>query len=61
MGVALLELQLVALEFATAFEFESTHAARSYAPTAGITLGAPPIELAVRVRGLGQSALTKAA
>lgn len=61
MGVALLELQLVALEFAAAFEFESAHAARSFTPTAGITLGAPPIEITVRVRGLGQSAMTKAA
>lgn len=61
MGVALLELQLVALEFAAAFEFESSHAARSYIPAAGITLGAPPIELTVRVRGLAQPAMTRAA
>lgn len=61
MGVALLELQLIALEFASAFEFESVKPWHTHRPTPGITLSSPPIEIAIRVRGIERRAFTRAA
>jgi len=60
MGVALLELQLVALEFASALQLEGTWRG-SLRPTAGITLSAPPIEVAFNVRGFEKPAFVDAA
>lgn len=61
MGVALLELQLVALEFASALELERARPWTSDRPTPGITLSAPPMEIVVHVRGLEKRTLTRAA
>lgn len=61
MGVALLELQLIALEFASTLDLESVKPWQIYHPVPGVTLGAPPIAIGVRVRGLEKSALTRAA
>lgn len=50
MGVAALELQLLALEFAAAYELESLTASPVPWPKASVTLIPPPLELSLRLR-----------
>lgn len=55
MGVAMLELQLVALELAAAFEIELAEAPSLLAPVASVTLAPPPIRLRLKIRETGLS------
>lgn len=50
MGIALLELQLIALEMASAFTLTLTEPERRYEPRSSITLVPPPIALRVQTR-----------
>jgi cytochrome P450 len=61
MGVSLLELHLVALEFASAFNFSSLSDPRLNMPKAGITLNAPQMVLGVSPRGVQSDGLQEAA
>ena len=56
MGVAMLELQLLALEFASAFEIEVTSEIPAGRPRPSITLVPPEINLRLRVRDPGSEA-----
>jgi cytochrome P450 len=53
MGVALLELQLVALEFAASLDLSTTFQESSADIAAGITLSAPQFEVVAGMRGAG--------
>jgi cytochrome P450 len=61
MGVALLELQLVALEFAASLSFRSPAPTKTLCPSAAITLLAPPIEIEVGLRDSQRFAFQEAA
>ncbi len=61
MGVSLLELHLVAMEFASAFNFSASDDPRLVKPKAGITLNAPPMLLGVAPRGVVSNGLQEAA
>ena len=61
MGVALLELQLIALEFATTLSVTEVPSQANKAAIPGITLSAPPLEFKVKVRGFEERAATFAA
>jgi cytochrome P450 len=50
MGVAFLELQLIALEFAAAFDLSLKTPSAGFTPRAGITLNAPAMEITIRPR-----------
>jgi cytochrome P450 len=59
MGVALLELQLSVLELASSFDFRALPS--ELKPSAGITLGAPPIEINLSLREANLNSLEEAA
>jgi cytochrome P450 len=61
MGVSLLELHLVALEFASTFDFSALSDPRLVKPKAGITLNAPEMSLGVSLRGVASDGLREAA
>ena len=61
MGVAILELQLVALEFAAAFDLEVLDDLRNLRPKSGITLSAPSISIGVHIHDVDEKAVGKAA
>jgi hypothetical protein len=61
MGVSLLELHLVALEFASTFDFSALGDPRLVKPKAGITLNAPEMSLGVSLRGISSNGLREAA
>jgi cytochrome P450 len=50
MGLATLQLQLITLDLAAAFELELAEAPPHLAPTALATLNPPPIKLKLRIR-----------
>jgi hypothetical protein len=50
MGLASLELQLITLDLAAAFELELAEAPPNLVPTALVTLKPPPIKLRLRIR-----------
>lgn len=50
MGLALLELQLIALEFASAFSFEGVTPYPAQKPVPSVTLLPPEMEISIRVR-----------
>lgn len=61
MGVALLELQLIALEFATTLSVTEVPSQGNNKAIPGITLCAPPLEFRVNVRGFEETATILAA
>ncbi len=61
MGVSLLELHLITLEFAAAFDFTQLTAASDLKPKPGITLNAPEMTMGVKIRGEQQHELHEAA
>jgi cytochrome P450 len=61
MGVSLLELHLVALEFASTFNFAVDREMQIGEPIAGITLNAPEMLMHVAPRGVGDRAFAEAA
>jgi cytochrome P450 len=61
MGVSLLELHLITLEFATAFDFSQLTSPTMLSPRPGITLNAPEMSMAVKVRGSPGSSMQEAA
>jgi cytochrome P450 len=61
MGVALLELQLVVLEFAASLSFRNPISSDGLQPSAAITLLAPPIEIDVALRDSHRFAFQEAA
>jgi cytochrome P450 len=61
MGVAMLELQLIALECAAAFDLRLRAPTDSLKPIAGITLNAPAMEIEAEVRDTYRLSLHEAA
>ena len=61
MGVAILELQLIALEFAAAFDLEVMDDLRNLKPKSGITLSAPSIPIRIHIRDVDDRAYVQAA
>lgn len=61
MGVAILELQLIALEFAAAFDLEVLDDLRNLKPKSGITLSAPSIPVGVHVLDVDDKSFVRAA
>jgi cytochrome P450 len=61
MGVSMLELHLIALEFASSFDFKLLTPSHSLLPRPGITLNAPPMEIGVSLRGEEKMKINKAA